>query len=152
MDVKKLPVDRKRTIRTFILADLFFAVLLFSSCIHLFFFERWNATQFVIIGLFVFISIFMLVMSLTRNFYVIEKKCLVVIKGNKEYRYNYDDVVYIDKAQTEKKKNLSFCTKKGHTRYLPFDKEGKIYEAFIKNCHNLLERDEFIKQYPKVDL
>ena len=152
MNVKKLPVDRKRTIRNFILADLFFALLLFSSCIYLFFFEKWNATQFVIIGLFVFISIFMLVMSLTRNFYVIEKKCLVVIKGNKEYRYNYDDVAYIDQEQTEKKKNLTFCTKMGHTRYLPFDKDGKIYEAFLKNCHNLLEKEEFRRRYPKVDL
>ena len=99
----KLPVDRKRTIITFIIADLAFAVLLFLSCINLFVFQKWSAVQFSIIGVFVFISIFMLVLSLTRNFYVIESKYLVVIKGTREMIYNYTDVVYIDKEQTERK-------------------------------------------------
>ena len=148
----KLPVDRKRTIITFIIADLAFAALLFVSCINLFIFQKWNAVQFVIIGLFVFFSVFMLVLSLTRNFYVIESKYLVVVKGRKEMIYNYNDVVYIDKAQTEKKKVLTFATKQGFVRYLPFDKEGKIYTTFLKKCKDLLSEEEFRNQYPNIKL
>ena len=148
----KVPVDKKRTIITFIIADVIFAALLFVSCINLFLFMKWNAVQFVIIGLFVFISIFMLVLSLTRNFYVIESKYLVVVKGRKEVCYNYSDVVYIDKAQAEKKRVLAFATKQGFTRYLPFDKEGKIYDTFLKKCKNLLTEEEFKKQYPDKSL
>ncbi len=148
----KVAVDKKRTIITFIVADLIFAVLLFLSCIYLFFFQKWGVIQYLVIGLYVIISVFMLVMSLTRNFYVIEKKYLVVVKGYKNMFYNYEDVVYIDKAQSEKKKVLAFVTNKGHTRYLPFDKEGKIYTTMCNKCHNLLSEEEFKEKYPKVNL
>ena len=148
----KLPVDRKRTIITFLIWDLIFAVLLFVYCIQLFIFQSWGVIQFVLIGVFVAISILMLVLSLTRNFYVIESKYLVIVKGNKEMYYHYSDVVYIDKAQSEKKRVLSFYTNKGHVRYLPFDKEGKIYSTFCNKCHNVLSEEEFRLRYPNVKL
>ena len=148
----KLPVDRKRTIITFLIADLIFAVLLFLSCIYLFLFQTWGVTQWIIIALYVIISVFMLVLSLTRNFYVIESKYLVVVKGNKEMYYYYTDVVYIDKAQSEKRRVLTFYTNKGHSRYLPFDKEGKIYSTMVNKCHNVLSEEEFHEQYPNVKL
>ena len=148
----KLPVDRKRTILTFIIADLAFALLLFLSCFNLFIFQKWNVVQFCIIGLYVVISILMLVLSLTRNFYVIENKYLVVIKGKKELYYNYTDVVYIDREQSEKRHILCFYTRQGHCRYLPFDKNGQIYKAFLNKCHNTLNKEEFVSQYPNVKL
>ena len=148
----KVPVDRKRTIITFIIADLIFAVLLFLSCIYLFLFQKWGVVQWLVIGLYVVISVFMLVLSLTRNFYVIESKYLVVVKGNKNMFYNYEDVVYIDKAQSEKKRVLAFVTNKGHTRYLPFDKEGKIYATMCNKCHNLLSEEELRIKYPNIKL
>ena len=148
----KLPVDRKRTIITFLVADLIFAVLLFVSCIYLFLFQKWGIYQWLIIALFIVVSAFMLVLSLTRNFYVIESKYLVVVKGNKNMYYHYTDVVYIDKAQSEKKRVLTFVTNKGHVRYLPFDKEGKIYETLLNKCHNLLNEDELYSRYPNIKL
>ena len=148
----KIPVDRKRTIIAFLVADLIFAVLLFLSCFSLFVLQEWGVVQFIIIGLFAIISVFMLALSLTRNFYVIESKFLVSVKGTREAYYYYKDVVYIDKAQSEKKRVLSFYTNKGHVRYLPFDKEGKIYDAMCKNCHNLLSDEDFHHQYPNVKI
>ena len=148
----KLPVDRKRTLIIFSIADLIFAVLLFVSCINLFLFQKWGIVQILIIALYVIISVFMLVLSLTRNFYVIESKYLVVVKGTKEMYYHYTDVVYIDKEQTEKRRVLCFATNKGHARYLPFDKEGKIYQTFLNKCHNLLSLEEFKAQYPNVKI
>ena len=106
----------------------------------------------MIIVLYVVVSIAMLVLSLTRNFYVIERKYLVVVKAFKEMYYHYNDVVYIDKEQSEKKKVLSFFTNKGHVRYLPFDKNGEIYIAMIKMCNNLLSEEEFHTKYPDVKL
>ena len=148
----KLPVDRKRTLIIFSIADSIFAVLLFVSCINLFLFQKWGVVQILIIALYVIISVFMLVLSLTRNFYVIESKYLVVVKGTKEMYYHYTDVVYIDKEQTEKRKVLCFATNKGHARYLPFDKEGKIYKTLINKCHNLLSEEEFKERFPNVKL
>ena len=148
----KLPVDRKRTLLIFAIADLVFAILLFASCINLFLFQKWGVVQILIIALFVIISVFMLVLSLTRNFYVIESKYLVVVKGTKVMYYHYTDVVYIDKSQTEKRRVLCFATNKGHARYLPFDKEGKIYETFQNKCHNLLSEEEFKIKYPDIKL
>ena len=92
----------------------------------------------------------MLVMSLVRNFYVIESKYLVVVKGTKEMYYYYNDVVYIDKERSEKKKVLTFYTNKDHARYLSFDKDGKIYKTMCNKCHNLLSEEEFHNKYPNV--
>lgn len=148
----KLPVDRKRTIITFIIADLALAVLLFLSCLSVFLFQPFGPIQIFIIVLFVVISALMLILSLTRNFYVIENKYLVVVKGHKEMHYYYDDVVYIDEVQSEKRKVACFVTNKGHARYLPFDKEGKIYQALCNRCHKLLNEEDFKEQYPKVKI
>ena len=148
----KLPVDRKRTIITFVIADLIFAVLLFLSSIYFFLFQPWGVTQWMIVAVFVVVSVLMLVLSLTRNFYVIESKYLVVVKGRKEMYYYYGDVVYIDKAQSEKRRVLTFYTNKGHSRYLPFDKDGKIYSTMINKCNNLLSEEEFHTKYPNVKL
>ena len=148
----KVPVSRKRTLITFFIADLIFAVLIFLSCFSLFVLQEWGVVQFIIIAIFVIFSVLMLVLSLTRNFYVIESKYLVTVKGTKEMYYHYKDVVYIDKVQSEKKRVLCFYTNKGHVRYLPFDKDGKIYETMCNKCHNLLSEEEFKTQYPNVKL
>ena len=148
----KVPADRRRTIKLFIIMDLLFAIALFLSCFQLFVLQKWGVIQIMIIVLYVVISALMLFLSLKRNFYVIESKYLVAVRGFKEMYYYYNDVVYIDKAQSEKRKVLCFFTNKGHTRYLPFDKDGEIYKAMLKKCHNLLDEETFERQYPNIKL
>ena len=148
----KVPVDRRRTILIFIIADLLFAVAIFLSCMTLFLFQRWGVIQILIIILYVLTSIGMLVLSLVRNFYVIENKYLVQVRAFKEAYYHYNDVVYIDKEQSEKKRTLVFYTNKGHVRYLAFDRNGEIYQAMLKKCNNLLSKEEFKKRYPNVKM
>ena len=148
----KVPADRRRTIKIFLIMDLIFAVALFLSCLNLFIWTKWNFIQIMIIVLFVAISGLMLFLSLKRNFYVIENKYLVAVRGFKEMYYHYNDVVYIDKEQSERRRILCFYTNKGHTRYLPFDKNGEIYKAMLKRCHNLLEKEAFEEQYPNVKI
>lgn len=148
----KVPVDRRRTILIFIIMDLLFAVGLFLSCMTLFLFQKWGVIQILIIILYVLTSIGMLVLSLVRNFYVIESKYLVQVRAFKEAYYHYNDVVYIDKEQSEKKRTLVFYTNKGHVRYLAFDRNGEIYQAMLKKCNNLLSKEEFKKRYPNVKM
>ena len=148
----KVPVDRRRTILIFIIMDLLFAVGLFLSCMTLFLFQKWGVIQILIIILYVLTSIGMLVLSLVRNFYVIENKYLVQVRAFKEAYYHYNDVVYIDKEQSEKKRTLVFYTNKGHVRYLAFDRNGEIYQAMLKKCNNLLSKEEFKKSYPNVKM
>ena len=148
----KVPVDRRRTILIFIIMDLLFAVGLFLSCMTLFLFQKWGVIQILIIILYVLTSIGMLVLSLVRNFYVIENKYLVQVRAFKESYYHYNDVVYIDKEQSEKKRTLVFYTNKGHVRYLAFDRNGEIYQAMLKKCNNLLSKEEFKKRYPNVKM
>ena len=148
----KVTVDRRRTILIFIIMDLIFAVGLFLSCISLFLFQRWGVIQILIIILYVLTSVGMLLLSLLRNFYVIESKYLVQVRAFKEAYYHYNDVVYIDKEQAEKKRTLAFYTNKGHVKYLPFDRNGEIYKAMLKKCNNLLDKEEFKKRYPDVKI
>ena len=148
----KVTVDRRRTILIFIIMDLIFAVGLFLSCISLFLFQRWGVIQILIIILYVLTSVGMLLLSLLRNFYVIESKYLVQVRAFKEAYYHYNDVVYIDKEQAEKKRTLAFYTNKGHVKYLPFDRNGEIYKAMLKKCNNLLDKEEFKKRHPDVKL
>ena len=148
----KVPVDRRRTIIIFIVADLLFAAALFLSCLNLFLFTKWGVVQILIIAMFVSVSAGMLVLSLIRNFYVIENKRLVVVRAFKEMCYNYADVVYIDEAQSEKRRVLCFFTNKGHTRYLPFDKDGLIYKEMRKKCKNLISKEEFERSFPDIKL
>lgn len=148
----KLPVDRQRTIILFVIVDILFALALFLSALDLFFEPKWNAMQFGIIALFVIISVLMLVLSLTRNFYVIESKFLVVVKGRKEMYYYFNDIIYIDHELTKKKKTLTFVTNKGHVRYLPFDKDGKIYVACLDKCNNLVNEEELLRKFPRIKI
>ena len=80
----KVPLDRRRTILIFIIMYLLFAVGLFLSCMTLFLFQKWGVIQILIIILYVLTSIGMLVLSLVRNFYVIENKYLVQVRAFKE--------------------------------------------------------------------
>ena len=148
----KVKVDIKRTIGLFIIVDLIFAALLFLSCINLFLFTKFGVIQILVILVYVGVSILMLVLSLKRNFYVIESKYLVVVRSFKEMYYHYSDVVYIDKEKSEKKKVLCFVTNKGHARYLPFDAKGEIYKVMLKRCNNLLSKEDFEKRLPNVKL
>ena len=148
----KVKVDIKRTIRLFIIMDLIFAALLFLSCINLFLFTKFGPIQIMVILVFIAVSVLMLVLSLKRNFYVIENKYIVVVRSFKNMYYNYSDVVYIDKEQSERRKILCFATNRGDARYLPFDKNGEIYKTMLKRCNNLLSEEEFKRRYPNVKI
>lgn len=114
--------------------------------------KDWEWQPYVIIGIWLVISIFLIVAALTTSYYEVEKSYVVVHKGNKKLVYNYSDVVYIDEEQSEKKKTIAFYTRQGHARYLMFDKKGILYKVMLKNCKNRISKEEFEIKYPKVKL
>lgn len=148
----KLVVDRRRTILTFIIVFLVMGAALFGICFWIFLDFPWDFRQPLIIAFWIVSSIVFLVLSLTKNYYVLEKKYLVVKRYTKELVYYFSDVLYIDEEQSIKKKTIHFYTRQGHARYLSFDRQGIIYKTMLEKCTNRLSKEEFEKGYPDVRL
>lgn len=74
----------------------------------------------------------------------------MVHRVGKPLLYKYKEVVYIDRAYSEKHKTVAFMMNSGAVRYLTFDKEGKIYDEMIKKCKNVLSDEEFHERYKNI--
>ena len=99
-----------------------------------------HGTQ-VIIGVYIF--------SVVSYYYVIEDKYFVVKKFGREIEFNYDNIEFIDFAQSEKKRQVIFYSTKGKMRFLLGDKEGKLLETLRKKCPNTLTVSEFRSKHPE---
>lgn len=129
------------------------AALIFGLTFNLFVFTfPYDWRQYTIIGIWVGLSITLIVLTITTGYYEVQKKYVVVHKGFKKLIYYYSDVVYIDEEQSERKKMIHFFTKQGHVRYLTFDREGILYKTMIANCKNRIDKEEFQTKYPKVKI
>ena len=148
----KLYIPRYKTILTFLAAFIFLGAALFGICFWIFLDWPWDFRQPLIIGLWLLSSIVFLILSLTANYYVLNKKYIMVKRLGKELYYYFSDVVYIDEEKSEKKKMIHFFTRQGHTRYLTFDKEGLIYKTMLEKATNRISKEEFEKKYPDVRL
>ena len=93
-----------------------------------------------------------LILSLSTQYYEINKKDVTEYKFGKKFTYFYSDVIYIDIEQSKKGKALTFVTNKGHVKYLTFDKDGKIFEAFLSKCHNLISLEEVKRKFPGIKI
>ena len=93
-----------------------------------------------------------LVFSLNTQYYEINKRDLTECKFGKKYVYFYSDIIYIDVEGSKKSKILSFVTKYGHVKYLTFDKEGKIFEAAMNKCKNLISLEEVRGKFPGIKI
>ena len=148
----KLVVDRRRTILTFFIAFLIMGAVLFGICFWIFLDFPWDFRQPLIIGIWVISSIVFLVLSLTANYYELNKKYVLVKRLRKELIYYYSDVIYIDEEKSAKKKMVHFYTRQGHARYLNFDKDGILYKTMLERCTNRMSKEEFERKYPDVRL
>ena len=131
---------------------VFVGVLFFLMFLNTFLTLPWDWRQWTIIGFWAVSGIALIVITPLNIYYEINKRYVVVSKYGKKTTYNYSDVVYIDEEKSEKKKVVHFYTNKGHVRYLPFDKEGKIYQVFLQRCHNLLDKEQLKQKYPNIKL
>ena len=114
--------------------------------------NEWGWQPYVVLGIWLLLSIGLAIASLLFTYYEVFKKYVTVTRGNKKLIYYFSDVVYIDEKQYEKHKTIAFYTRQGHTRYLMGDKKGILYQAMIQNCQNRLSEEDFKRKYPQVKL
>ena len=107
---------------------------------------------YLIISFWLLGAIFFYILTIKMNYYVLHKKYVVVKRYNKELVYNFSDVIYIDEAQSEKKKTIIFVTNKGHERYLIFDKENILYQVMLQKCTNRISKEQLKNRFPNIDL
>lgn len=119
---------------------------------NLFYLSKWGVSQFVIIGVYTLVMMAILVFSINTQYYEINKKDITECKFGKKYVYFYSDIIYIDVEGSKKSRILSFVTKYGHVKYLTFDKEGKIFDAAMNRCKNLISLQEVQGKFPGIKI
>ena len=119
---------------------------------NLFYQSKWDYRQFLIIGIYVTVMVVILILSLNIQYYEINKKDITECKFGKKYIYFFSDIIYIDVEGSKRSKILSFVTSHGHVKYLTFDKDGKIFEAAINKCKNLITLEEVRRKFPGIKI
>ena len=119
---------------------------------NLFYQSKWDYRQFLIIGIYVTVMVVILILSLNTQYYEINKKDITECKFGKKYIYFFSDIIYIDVEGSKRSKILSFVTSHGHVKYLTFDNDGKIFEAAINKCKNLITLEEVKRKFPGIKI
>ena len=148
----KVKISTKKVLFMWGAVFLLLAVVVSLMFFNLFYLTKWNYIQFIIIGIYSLVMVAILVFSLNTQYYEINKKDLTECKFGKKYVYFYSDIIYIDVEGSKKSKILSFVTKYGHVKYLTFDKEGKIFEAAMNKCKNLISLEEVRGKFPGIKI
>lgn len=149
----KVRIPFIRLLPTLLIIIIIGGAAIFGMSFTLFVFTfPYDWRQYAIIGVWVLLSIGLIVVTILTSYYEVNKKYVSVKRGTKTLIYYFADVVYIDEEKSEKKKMVHFYTRQGHARYLLFDKEAILYKTMIVNCKNRLTKEEFARQYPQVKL
>ena len=82
------------------------------------------------------------------NYYVIRPDGISHYRFNKERVYKYSDILYIDSKWSERHKKINLLRANGVEAFLPFDRNGTIYELMQKNCRHLLTDDQVLARFP----
>ena len=148
----KVKISTKKVLLMWGAVFLLLAVVVSLMFFNLFYLTKWNYIQFIIISIYSLVMVAILVFSLNTQYYEINKRDLTECKFGKKYVYFYSDIIYIDVEGSKKNKILSFVTKYGHVKYLTFDKEGKIFEAAMNKCKNLISLEEVRGKFPGIKI
>lgn len=148
----KVKISTKKILFMWGAVFLLLAVVVSLMFFNLFYLTKWDYRQFLIIGIYSLVMVAILIFSLNTQYYEINKKDLTECKFGKKFVYFYSDIIYIDVEGSKKSKILSFVTKYGHVKYLTFDKEGKIFEAAMNKCKNLISLEEVRGKFPGIKI
>ena len=119
---------------------------------NLFYLTKWDYRQIVIVSIYSLVMIAILSISLSTHYYEINKRDITECKFGKKFVYFYTDIIYIDVEGSKRSKILSFVTVHGHVKYLTFDKDGKIFEAAMNKCKNLISLEEVRAKFPGIKI
>ena len=148
----RVKVPAKRIILMWLGTFVIIGAVVTLMFFNLFYLTEWGYYQPLILGIYTLVMVAILIVSINTQYYEINKKDLTECKFGKKYNYFYSDIIYIDVEGSKKSKILSFVTKYGHVKYLTFDKEGKIFEACVSRCHNLISLEEVRIKFPGIKI
>ena len=148
----KVKISFKKVFLMWLGVFLILAPVISLMFFNLFYLTKWDYRQFIIIGAYTLVMVTILVFSLNTQYYEINKRDITECKFGKKYTYFYSDIIYIDVEGSKKSKILSFVTIHGHVKYLTFDKEGKIFEAAMSKCKNLISLQEVRIKFPGIKI
>ncbi|MCD8203992.1 MAG: hypothetical protein LUB56_02580 [Coprobacillus sp.] len=137
---------------TFLIAIAIVAAALYGIFFGVFMGEgKWQTWQpYTIIGVWLVLSVVFYILSATQNYYLVSKTEVKQVRLFRKITYRMDNIIYIDKEVSEKRKMVCFFTRDGYKKYLTFDKEGKLYEIMLKQCKNVISEEDFHNSYPNV--
>lgn len=148
----KVKISLKKVLLMWLGVFAILAVVVSLMFFNLFYLTKWDYRQFIVIGAYTAVMILILIFSINTQYYEINKKDLTECKFGKKLVYFYSDIIYIDVEGSMKSRILSFVTKYGHVKYLTFDKEGKIFEAAMSKCKNLISLEEVRIKFPGIKI
>ncbi|MDY0177652.1 MAG: hypothetical protein GX807_00070 [Erysipelotrichia bacterium] len=149
----KLQLSLFRMTYTFLIAAVLGAALVFGALWWLFLDSgAWDWRQWTVIAVFAASTIFFYILSILQNYYILERKYVLIHRFKKEMIYYFSDVIYIDEKYSKKHKMILFVTNRGDVRYLTFDKKGVLYQAMLERCSNLVDFETLKFRHPNVKL
>ena len=108
-----------------------------------------GSTQIILLILVAGLSIVAFIPAITSYYYTIEDKYFVVKKYGKTYEFSYENIIFIDEENSEKKKMVIFYSKTNKMNYLFRDANNVLYPTLLKKCKNLMSKEEFYRSHPE---
>lgn len=135
----------------YLIGLLILSAIIFVCFINLFLFTAWGPTQYIVISGFSLIFIFCYLVAITRFYYIVENDYVAVVKFSKEYRYLYNEILYVSDEKDDKKLTVSFYHQKHGYVYLLKDRNNVIGKELLKKCPDA-EKDlaTFKHKFPNV--
>ncbi len=147
---ERLNISKKRIILLFIAFFIVLEIVFYFSFQQGQFFP-FDTSFYIYTPILLGLTIFLIVVSITQTYYVLDKTKIVHVKMGKTFEYFYKDIIFIDEKWSRKHKMLLFYKNNGHGYYLAFDKEGLILEYALTYSH-LISEEEFAMRFPNVKL
>lgn len=148
----KVKPSLKKMIGMALIVALICGLVIFASCFNIFIFQKWDYSQWLIIGVFVASTIALFFISINSYHYVINKNTLEVHRFRKIMAYPYEEVIYLDESKGSKNNTITFVMKTGSTIYLIPDKNGLVYQTLVENCQNLQTKEQIKAKFPSIKL
>ena len=137
---------------TYIISMIVIGAVIFGFAFTHFITFPWGPVPYILIVGWIVGAVIFYIISITKNYYVLSKKYVTVHKYNKELVYYFQEILYIDEANSQKKKTIIFVTSKGHVRYLTFDRKNILYPVMIEKCTNRISYEELLQRFPNISL
>lgn len=148
----KLKIRLLKLTITYLVCMLILGAMFFGMFFQLFIKFPWEPLCYILIAIWLIGGVLFYILSITKNYYILSKKYVTVIKYNKQIIYNFSEIIYIDEEKSTKTKTITFVTNKGHPRYLTFDRKNILYRVMLEKCTNRISKEELLRRFPKIDL